>query len=166
MNWIFFEIQEFISPWEYKLYNPTWETRNKETSRWTHVTNAAVIPCFDIRLAVVASVNKPVPALVMELVEKTHGRKLGTSERRELVVLVARQSEKGVSSVHQITVDLRVGIDYRSVDVVGLKSNDEKSLRNENNKLSEHISRLQCDSNWTSRTSVKVCGISIERSSL
>ena len=102
--------------------------RNKETSRSTYVTNAAVIPCFDIRLAVVARVNKPVPALVMEFVEKTHGRKLGTSERRELVVLVARESEKGVSSVHQITVDLRVGIDYRSVDVVGLKSNDEKSL--------------------------------------
>lgn len=63
-------------------------------------------------LALVAGVDEAVLALVVQLYQHAHGAPLTAAQRAELPVFIPRQRQERVSSVHQVTREQRVRVDY------------------------------------------------------
>lgn len=61
-------------------------------------------------LALIAGVHKAVLSLVVQFYQHTHRAPLAPSQRAELPVLVSSQSQKGITAIHQVTGQQRVGV--------------------------------------------------------
>ena len=66
------------------------------------VADGAVVASLDTLRAVVAGVDKLVLTLRVQLVKQNHGRVLGSSQRREFKMLLARHRQERVAPVHQV----------------------------------------------------------------
>lgn len=69
----------------------------------THLAHGAVPACLHMVLALVASVDKAVLSLVVQLDQHAHGAPLAPPERAELPVFVPGQSQESVATIHQVT---------------------------------------------------------------
>lgn len=69
-----------------------------------------MISGLHVTLAIVASINEFVLALVVQLVQHAHRTELGSSQRRELVMPLPRHREKSVTTIHQVAMNDRIGI--------------------------------------------------------
>lgn len=77
----------------------------------------------------VAVVGELVRGGRVQFVEQSHGREPRATQRRELVVLVAREVQECIASVHEITLDQGIGIvNNRTRRVRVTKSDDEECL--------------------------------------
>lgn len=61
-------------------------------------------------LALVAGVDEPVLALVVQLHQHAHGAPLAAAQRAELPVFIPSQCQEGVPAVHQVAGEQRVGV--------------------------------------------------------
>lgn len=75
-----------------------------------YLTHSAVPPCLHVMFALVARIHEAVLALIVQLNEHAHGAPLAPSERAKLPVFVPGESQEGVTAVHQVTGEQRVGI--------------------------------------------------------
>lgn len=81
--------------------------------------------------ALIASVHKSVLALVVQLYQHAHCAPFTSSQRAELPVLVPGQSQKGITAIHQVTCQHRVGVHdgWQGVyDWPGMKVDNKKYL--------------------------------------
>lgn len=81
----------------------------------------AVVPRLDVLLATVTSIDELVLSLVVQLVQQRHGAVLGTSQRRKLIMLLARQGKEGVPAIHEITI-------YKGVRILNRLEEGENRL--------------------------------------
>lgn len=82
-------------------------------------------------LALITGVHKAVLALVVQLYQHAHRAPFAPSQRTELPVLVPGQSQKGITAIHEVTAQQRVGVyDGRQGvdDWPGVKMDDKKHL--------------------------------------
>ena len=85
--------------------------------------------CFHVGLACVARIHEAVAALCVQLIQHRHGAELGTTQRRELVVLLTRHHQERVTPVHQVIVHQRVRItDHRQCGIAGLQTDHKEHL--------------------------------------
>lgn len=75
-----------------------------------YLANSAVPASFHVMLALIASVNKAVLALVVQLHQHAHCAPLASPQRAELPVLVPGQRQKGITAIHEVTSEQRVGV--------------------------------------------------------
>ena len=97
-------------------------------------------------LALVAGVDKAVLALGVQLHQHAHGGPLGSSQRRELQVLVPCKGEKGIPPIHQVTGDEGVGVNYGRQGVGGRASDEtdhKEDLQNRQSPLDSGTRVLQ-----------------------
>lgn len=74
----------------------------------THLTDGTVVAGFHVVFTFIASVNKAVLALTVQLHQHAHGTPLGPPERAELQVFVPAQGQEGVAAVHKVAGHQRV----------------------------------------------------------
>lgn len=76
----------------------------------SYIARRAMETRLDAGFAGVAAVDEAVASLRVQFVEKSNRRVLGTTQRRELVVFISGQSQKGIPTIHQVAVHQRIGI--------------------------------------------------------
>lgn len=101
----------------------------------THLANSAVPACFHMVLALIASVDKAVLSLVVQLNQHAHGAPLAPPEGAELPVLVPGKSQKRIPAIHQITGEQGVRVNNRGQSVHHggrVEMNDKEHLKQKN----------------------------------
>lgn len=68
-------------------------------------------------LALITGVNKTILSLVVQLDQHAHCAPLAPPQGAELPVFVPRQSQEGITTVHQVTGDQWVGVSNRRQSV-------------------------------------------------
>lgn len=76
----------------------------------SYLTDCAVPACLHMVLALIASVDKAVLALVVQLYQHAHGAPFTSPQRAELPVLVPSQSKQGITTIHQVTGQHRIWV--------------------------------------------------------
>lgn len=105
-----------------------------------HLTNSAVPASLNMVLAFIASVHKAVLALVVQFYQHTHCAPFAPSKRAKLPVLVPGQSQKGITTIHQVTGQQRVRVNdgWQCVDNwPSMEMNYKKHLEKGHRKTSE-----------------------------
>lgn len=102
-----------------------------ESATIPYLADSAVPASLYVVLALVAGVHKAVLALVVQLYQHTHCAPFASSQGAELPVLVPGQSQKGITAIHQVTGQQRVGVHdgWQGVnDWPGMEVDDKKHL--------------------------------------
>lgn len=73
-------------------------------------TDCAMPPCFHVMFTLIACINKAILPLGVQLHKHAQGGPLGAPQRRKLPVLVPRQREEGIPTIHQVTTEQWVGV--------------------------------------------------------
>lgn len=106
---------EIVVLWKMQIEIQLTGRKNKyEPNEWiTYFADCAMVASFDVCFARVASVDKSVRSLVMQLVQHRHGWKSVPTQRWKFVVLLASHCQEGVATVHQVALQEGIGVGNR-----------------------------------------------------
>lgn len=83
---------------------PFFKSKTRKTNRSaTHLTNGTVEASLYVVLAFIASVDKAVLTLVVQLHQHTHGAPHGPPEGTELEMFVPGQGKECIAAIHKVT---------------------------------------------------------------
>lgn len=91
---------------------------------WTHLTDGTVVAGLHVVFTFIASVDKAVLALTVQLHQHTHGTPLGPPERAELQVFVPAQCQEGIAAIHEVAGHQRVLVGDGGQRIGGRTSNE------------------------------------------
>ena len=77
----------------------------------TNLAHGAVPACLHMVLAFIASVDKAILSLVVQLHQHAHGAPLTPPEGAKLPVFVPGESQEGITAIHQVTREHGVRVD-------------------------------------------------------
>lgn len=116
----------------------------------THLAHSAVPASLHVVLALVASVDKAVLSLVVQLNQHAHGAPLAPPEGAELPVFVPGQGQEGIAAIHQVTRehgvrvnDGRQGVGHGTGVEVDHKEHLQQTEKNTETRVREAQAKLK-----------------------